>query len=231
MSSHYLSGVKDTTPLVLAAMPFGLVFGALGQANQLPEWLILGMSVFVFAGASQFIAVSLMATAAAPWVIILTVFIVNLRHMLYAISLLPLVKGLSFRSRSLMSFPLTDETFAVVINRMRPPVAPEQFKAYYIGSAVFMYLNWILCTWVGMLAGQQLPQVTEFGLDVAMVVAFVAIVVPQLNLPSKWLCAKVAGVLAVLTFHWPHKTGLLFSSLIAIACGVWAENKINKEAK
>lgn len=224
--SMFISGVKDTFPLVVAAIPFGLVFGAMGQAQGLPDWVTLAISMFVFAGASQFIAITMLATGAALPVIVLTVFIVNLRHMLYSVSLIPMVRNIPLKWRSAMAFTLTDETFAVVYNKMSQAPAQQNMPVYYLGSSAFMYLNWIFCTWLGILLGSQLPSLTSFGLDIAMVVAFIGIVVPNLKLPSHWLCAITAAVAGVLTYQWPHQTGLLLSSLIAIFVGVTTENRL-----
>ena len=230
--SIFISGVKDIFPLVVAAMPFGLVFGAMGQAQGLADWVILSISIFVFAGASQFIAITMLATGAALPVIVLTVFIVNLRHMLYSVSLIPIVQGLTQKWRWPMAFALTDETFAVVYNKMSlsGAGAHQNLPIYYLGSAVFMYLNWILCTWIGILLGSQLPSLTSFGLDIAMVVTFIGIVVPNLKLPSHWICAITAAVSGLLTYQWPHQTGLLVSSLLAIVVGVMAENRLMKKS-
>jgi 4-azaleucine resistance transporter AzlC len=222
-------GAKDSFPLVVAAMPFGIVYGALGQSQGLSDWVVMAISIFVFAGASQFIAITLLATGAALPVIVSTVFIVNLRHSLYAVSLIPFVKHLSSQIRIAMGFVLTDETFAVVYNRLSNQ-ADRNITAYYFGSAGFMYLNWQLCTLIGIVAGNNYPQLTEYGLDVAMVVAFIGIVVPHLKLSSHWICAIVAGVSGILTYQWPHQTGLLFSSILAIVMGVTAENLMKKHS-
>jgi hypothetical protein len=71
----FLAGMRDTLPLIIAAAPFGLVYGALAISQGLSEWLTMSMSLFVFAGASQFIAVTLLASSTALPVILLTVFI------------------------------------------------------------------------------------------------------------------------------------------------------------
>ena len=135
-----------------------------------------------------------------------------------------------------MAFSLTDETFAVAFNyatQLRQAVPePKSFSSYYLGSGSLMYINWILCAvWVGIVAGNQLPELTSFGLDIAMVVAFVGIVVPHLRLPSHWLCALVAGVCGTLTYHWPNQTGLLVSAFLAIVVGVLSENLTSKSNK
>lgn len=220
-----LEGVSDTFPLVLAAVPFAIVFGALGQAQGLPDWVVLAISVVVFAGASQFIAITMLATGAAFPIIIMTVFIVNLRHLLYAVSLIPYVKNISQPKRLLMGFLLTDETFAVAFNRVIKFPGKPFFGVYYLASAVFMYSSWVLFSWVGIVAGNTLPQLSSFGLDVAMVVAFVGIVVPQLTLPSHWCCAIVAGLGGIVCYEWPYQSGLLFASFLAILVGVLVERR------
>lgn len=215
-----LVGARDTLPLTIAAIPFGVVFGALAVGSGLSQSMAMAMSLFVFAGASQFIAVTMIASATAVPVILLTVFIVNLRHMLYSATLMSQVRGLPQWLRVPMAFWLTDETFAVVSNRvMRHSEAPG-LVWYYLGSAISMYANWQLCTWVGVTLGQQVPDLASWGLDVAMVVAFVGIVVPALRHRAQWACAATAFIAALLTYDWPHQSGLLFSSLLAIGVGV-----------
>lgn len=223
MNKHVLEGARDTLPLVFAAMPFGLVFGAMGHAQGLPDWLILCMSILVFAGASQFIAITLLASGATVSVILLVVFVVNLRHMLYGISLISYVKHFPLAHRLALSFGLTDESYAVVYNRVSGAHDPRTLLHYFSGSELLMYGNWVLCTWLGITAGNQLPEVTELGLDIAMVVAFIGIVVPSLKLPPQWYCTITAGVCAIITYHWPYQTGLLFSAFLAIIVGVATE--------
>ena len=216
-----LRGARDTLPLLIAAMPFAIVYGAMAISEGLTLWTALGMSALVFAGASQFIAVTLLASSTALPVILLTVFIVNLRHMLYATSLMQKVAHLPQRLRIMMAFTLTDETYAVVSNRINELTCndplqhsskseqqsskPEQQSSkpeqqsinnqslhyYYLGSALAMYSNWIFFSAVGVLLGEQVPDMTTWGLDVAMIVAFVGIVVPALKTPlSLGLCFK-----------------------------------------
>ncbi|MCP5010905.1 MAG: branched-chain amino acid ABC transporter permease, partial [Aestuariibacter sp.] len=81
------------------------------------------------------------------------------------------------------------------------------------------------CTWLGLTLGQQIPDMTNWGLEVAMIVAFVGIVVPLLRHRAQWACAATAVVASILTFHWPHQIGLLFSSLVAIGVGLLLERR------
>jgi 4-azaleucine resistance transporter AzlC len=220
-SKSFLTGSRDTLPLIIAAAPFGLVYGALAINQGLSEALVMAMSLFVFAGASQFVAITLLASGTAFPVILATVFIVNLRHMLYSASFMPQLAKVSAWLRIPMAFWLTDETFAVVSNRVYQVKNDDGFTAYYLGSAISMYSSWAFFSWLGMTLGQEIPDITSWGLDVAMVVAFVTIIVPLLKNYADWACALTAGVSAVLTYHWPHQTSLLFSSVLAIGVGVF----------
>lgn len=221
--SAFLAGARDTTPLIIAATPFAIIYGALAIANGIPEWVILAMSVLVFAGASQFIAVALIASGTPFAIIILTVFVVNLRHMLYSASLMPQLAHVPQLLRIPMAFWMTDETFAIVNHRQSNTSHKTGFVPYYLGSAAFMYGNWIFFSWVGMAMGQSIPDIANWGLDIAMVVAFIGIVVPALQKHADWACAVTAAVSICFTYHWPHQTGLLFSSIVAIAVAMSIE--------
>ncbi len=217
----FIRGALDTFPLIVAAIPFAIIYGALALNNGLSFFATLGMSVFVFAGASQFVATTLVGASAPVLIIIATVFVVNLRHMLYSIRFMPTIKFLPKWQRIPMGFWMTDESFSVAsrfIDQESP--SDKQLHNYFWGSAIAMYLNWVLFTYIGMLLGKFIPGVTSWGLDIAMVLAFIAIVIPLLKTKSHICCALVAVVSAVITMHWPYKIGLLFSSLLAIAVGV-----------
>jgi 4-azaleucine resistance transporter AzlC len=234
-STSFFLGARDTLPLIIAAVPFAIVYGALAISQGLSEWMVIGMSVFVFAGASQFVAVTLLASATLLPVILFTVFIVNLRHMLYAASLMPQLAKVSQWLRIPMAFWLTDETYAVVSNRFshgsKQGLSDAQFTPFYLGSGIAMYSSWVFFSWIGITLGQQIPDITKWGLDIAMVVAFVGIVVPHLKSRADWACALTAGFSALLSHDWPHQTGLLFSSFVAIAVGVLVSYKQSKKVK
>jgi 4-azaleucine resistance transporter AzlC len=214
-------GARDTLPLILAAVPFGILFGALCQAFQLPFALCLAMSVFVFAGSSQFVAVNLLGVG-TPWLIVIgATFIVNLRHMMYSANLMKRVRRYSQLQRAMMAFGLTDETFATVLNRLNRNQDQPFSASYYAGSYGLMYLNWIFCSGLGFVLGSQLEDPLAWGLDVAMVVAFIGIVTPLLVNRLMWLSAILAGGTALLCYELPFQLGILVSTLVAIIIPTW----------
>lgn len=218
--SSLAAGARDTLPMLVGAAPFGMIFGTLAASSALAPWQGQLMSLGVFAGSSQFIAVGLVAGHAGLLVIWFTTFIVNLRHMLYAATLLPHVARLPARWRWTLGFLLTDETFAVMNGYYsRHPQAPLGHW-YFLGSGLAMYANWQLWTLVGLLFGAAFPQMQSLGLDFAMVATFIAIVVPQLARLPHFGAALAAGTCAWLLRALPYKLGLMAAVLTGVAVGM-----------
>ncbi|MBN2508842.1 MAG: AzlC family ABC transporter permease [Spirochaetales bacterium] len=217
--TEFFRGARDTVPLLVGAFPFGLIYGTLAVSAGMSVPAALGMSAIVFAGSAQFIAVGLIGAHAAPLVIIATTFIVNLRHMLYAANLLPYISHLPQRWKIPLSFWLTDEVFAVVAKRY-PSQDPSVCKHWYqLGSSLAMYLNWQFWSAVGVISGSFIPGIESMGLDIAMVVTFVGMVVPYVKTKPMVFAVVTAGG-ASLAFAWmPYKLGLILAGLSGIAAG------------
>ncbi len=223
-----LRGALDTMPLLLGAAPFGLIFGAMAGPVGLSPTAALGMSALVFAGSAQFIALTLLATKTAAAVIIVTTLVVNLRHLLYAASLLPLVTALPLRWRAALGFWLTDETFAVVYRgwKAQPPGQQAGMRWYFLGSCVAMYLNWLAWTALGVWAGHGWPWLGRWGLEFAMVATFTAMVAPMLRRRPALAAAAAAAALALLGRDLPYKLGLMLAAAGGVVAGVVAEESL-----
>lgn len=219
-----LSGVRDTIPLMVGTLPFGVIYGTLAVAAGLSPLAALAMSMVVFAGSAQFIAVTLISGGAALPVIWLTTLVVNLRHALYSATLHPAAHGWGLRWRALVAFLLTDETFAVIEKRLVERGATELLP-YALGSGVAMYLNWLLWTAVGAWLGQQFPDLAGWGLDFALIATFAAIVAPQLRAPPAVMVALVAGTVAWLARGLPYQFGLMLAALAGVAAGVLMDRR------
>jgi 4-azaleucine resistance transporter AzlC len=218
--SSFAAGVRDTVPMLVGCAPFGMIFGALAAASPLAAWQGQLMSMTVFAGSSQFIAVGLIAGSAGMLMIWLATLIVNLRHVLYAATLLPHVAHLPLRWRFMLGFLLQDETFAVMNAYYRKHPHAPLGHWYFLGSALAMYVNWQAWTLIGLLFGAAFPQLQSLGLDFAMVATFIAIVVPQLNRAPHLAAALAAGASAYLLKDLPYKLGLLAAILIGVGVGM-----------
>lgn len=227
--TQFWLGVRDTLPLVIGAVPFGIIFGTLSTKAGLSAAGTIGMSLFVFAGSSQFIAMGLVGAGTAWPMIVLTTFVVNFRHLLYTATLLPDLKRLSRFWQVVLAFGLTDETFAVAVGRWQQPDNNPHKHWYQFGSMLFMYTNWNICTIIGLVAGQWLSDVGGWGLDFAMVAAFIGMVLPYLKGRPNYAAVLVAGGSALLFFSLPHKLGLIVATLLGIATGVAIETHMERK--
>jgi len=226
---EFARGAKDTIPMMVGAAPFGLIFGVIAVGAGLTPGAVMGFSMIVFAGSAQFIAAKLFADGLSIALIVFTTFVVNLRHALYSASLGPYTKDFSQKWMLPLAFWLTDETYAVVINHYETDAPYKRW--YQLGSSVAMYVNWQIWTIIGLVAGTQLEGIADLGLEFALVVTFIGIVIPMLTTRPMLLTAVVAAVVSVLARGIPNNGGLMVASIIAIAAGIIAESYLKKEKR
>ena len=227
--SQFFEGAKDTFPLIVGAIPFGIIFGTLATTAGLSFGATMGMSMFVFAGASQFVCLSLVVAGTAWPMIVLTTFVVNLRHMLYGATMVPFYKKLNPLWKILLAFGLTDETFAVAVNRYNQKDGVPGKHYYNLGSMVFMYTNWNLCTIIGLTAGNAFPGISHWGLDFAMPATFIGIVIPYLVSKPMWASVITAGTVSIMAGGLPHKLGLMVAALAGVTAGVICEKVFSRK--
>ncbi|WP_404440766.1 AzlC family ABC transporter permease [Stutzerimonas chloritidismutans] len=232
---EFLHGCRDILPLIVGAVPFGVIFGTLSIGAGLSTWQTIGMSALVFAGSAQFIAVTLITGGVGAAVVLLTTFVVNLRHALYSAALQPFVRHLSSRWRVPLAFWLTDEAFAVIQHRYAREDSSPYKHWFFLGAALTMYLSWQLATLAGIAFGQAVPNVASWGLDFAMIATFIGIAVPMMRTRPQVVSALVAAAVALLTWDMPYKLGLIAAALAGIVVGVWleqrAERRLNVEVR
>ena len=139
---EFWSGVRDEAPILLGVVPFGLLFGALAISTHLPSLAAQAMSSIIFAGSAQFIAAQLIGTGTSGLVIVMVVFVINLRHALYSASVAPHVKGLSAGWKLLLSYLLTDEAYAVTITHYNREGDSETRHWYFLGAGLTLWNSW-----------------------------------------------------------------------------------------
>ncbi|MGK9065047.1 AzlC family ABC transporter permease [Stutzerimonas chloritidismutans] len=224
-SQEFMHGCRDILPLIVGAVPFGIIFGTLAVGAGLSGWQAMGMSALVFAGSAQFIAVTLISGGVGAAVVLLTTFIVNLRHALYSASMQPFVRHLPSRWRVPLAFWLTDEAFAVIQHRYARDDSSPDKHWFFFGAALTMYLSWQLATLAGIAFGQAVPNVASWGLDFAMIATFIGIAVPMMRTRPQVVSALVAAAVALMTWSLPYKLGLVAAALAGIVVGVWLERR------
>ena len=235
-----VAGMRAVAPMLVGVIPFGLVAGATPVANGLGGGAAIGFSSIVFAGASQLTAIDSLADGASALVAILAACTVNLRLLLYSASLAPHVAELPLRRRLLMGYVLTDQAYAVSISRWSkeaeaeaaggPPAADlDRRVAFYFGAALLLWVNWQICTVVGILIGSAVPD--SLPLDFAVPLVFLVLLVPTITTRPAAVAAVVGGAVALVAAEvGPAHTEVLFGALAGIAAGAWAEARLERGA-
>lgn len=210
-------GLKAAWPICLGYFPIGMAFGVLAlQAGLYPVEIIL-MSLLVFAGSSQFIAVSLISAGAATVPVVVTTFVVNLRHVLMSSSLAVYLRSLGKAWLTLFAYGVTDESFAVNLARFRDEHWDWR-QALVVNHTA--NASWIGSTIVGVYCGQFIPA-GAFGTDYALIAMFLCLLVFQLRGRLYAVIAIIAGLLAViLALLIPGNSYIIIASVVAATTGV-----------
>jgi 4-azaleucine resistance transporter AzlC len=221
--AEFLAGFRGILPLLIGSMPFAIIFGAVAVTSGLSPLAAAAMSAFVFAGSAQFVAAGMVAAGAGTLVIIFTTFIVNLRHVLYAVTLAPHLKHLSQKWILPLGFSLTDESFVVAIERYNRDDASPHKHWYHLGTSLPLYINWQFFTWVGLWAGRAIPNPAAWGLDFAFPATFIGMLVPLVKGRSVIACVITAGIATLLFHGLPSRLGLIVAPLCGVVAGLLVE--------
>ncbi len=218
---EFLAGVRAELPIAVGVVPFGLIYGVVALASGLPPLPAVAMSSLVFAGSAQFLGARLIGMATPGLLVVLTTFIVNLRHLLYAFSLAPYLQERMRGWRWVLAYLLTDEAYAVTILHYRQEeTAAGPRHWFWLGSGLTLWLIWQLSTVGGVVLGAEVP--ASWQLDFALPLTFIGILVPVLKERPTQAAALAAGWMAVLAFSLPYKLGLILATLAGILLGfVW----------
>ncbi|MZP30030.1 branched-chain amino acid ABC transporter permease [Heliobacterium undosum] len=223
-ASEFALAVRDTLPILVGIIPFGITCGVMGLTAGLTPLETVMMSVLVFAGASQFVAMSMIGAGITGWgVIVLTTLLVNLRHLLMGASLAPHMSRLPLPMQALLSFGLVDESYAVTVGRM---LNSHYSAAYQLGASATMYLTWIGSTAAGVVLGSRLPDPLAWGLDFAMPATFLVLLIPRLTDDVQQKVCAIAAVMALLGASLlPGKWYIILACLTASAAGAYLEGR------
>lgn len=222
---EFLEGCRDELPLLLGVAPFGMIYGVLALDAGIDRFTSQAMSSVVFAGSAQFVATQLVREGTPALVLVLTIFVVNLRHALYSASVAPYVRHLPLRWKLLLSYLLTDEAYAVGGSRYardggRPDPSPHRHW-YFLGAGLTLWTCWQLSTAAGVFLGAQVP--ARWSLDFTLALTFIALVFPTLKDVATGAAALSAGVVAVLAFGLPYRLGLIVAAAVGIVAGLAVE--------
>jgi 4-azaleucine resistance transporter AzlC len=214
------AGARAILPVLLGVAPFGMIYGVLARATGIPPLAAQAMSMIVFAGSAQFIAVQLLGAGAPALVALVTTAVVNVRHALYGASLAPYLRPLAARWRWGLPYLMVDEVFAVTIQYAERST-PEQTGRFMLGAGVTLWTTWQVSTAAGIFLGAQVP--ASWSLEFALPLTFIALLLPALRDRAAMIAALTAGLGALAAVGLPLKLGLVAASIAGIAAGVLAD--------
>ncbi len=219
-------GVKAALPIVLGYLPLGLAYGVLAREAGLNLWETVLMSVLVFAGSGQFIAVSLFSSGVAATAIVFTVFLINLRHLLFSASFVPHLRRFNPFYLALIATQITDETFAIAINHYSKHQA---HLPYHFGLNLTAHMGWIMASLLGGMAGNLIGDPSYYGFNFALPAMFIILLVMQLKDRKTLLVAGLAATFSTaIVVFWPGNWNIIIATILAATLGVFLEPWISK---
>lgn len=226
----FLDGVKACIPTILGYVGIGFAMGVVGKGIGLSVFEILLMSVLVYAGSAQFIICGLLAIQAPISTIIITVFLVNLRHLLMSLSVAPAFRKESMIGNIGIGTLLTDESYGVLTTALQNGHRPS--LKWMNGLNLLAYLSWICSTVLGALIGEFIPDPELLGLDFALIAMFLGLFLFQVEIPLKKRTKQTLLVLATVLvslylFMWwtTPEVAVILSTLLGCLMGVLTHNE------
>lgn len=168
--------VKTAIPIMIGYFPIAMAFGILSKGNGLDLLETAGFSLILYAGASQFIGVSMIAIGSGFSEIIIATFLLNFRHFFMSASLSTKIKNKKSKLRPLIAFGVTDEVFSL-LSFTQEDLGDEML----LGVEFFAYSSWVLGTIMGYILGNFMPELLQISMGIGLYAMFVAIIVPELK--------------------------------------------------
>ncbi len=230
-ATEFKKGIQSGISIAIGYMPVALTFGLIAKTTGLAFSETVLMSLLVFAGAAQYISLSLLTQGIGMFEIVLTTFIVNIRHFLMSASLNETADDDSIGARMAYSFGITDETFSVAATRDGTVNA-----GYMFGLILISYSSWVINSGVGFLIGAGLPQTLQESMSVALYAMFVGLLVPSMKSSVKvvFLAILAAAFNSTFTLGKMMSTGwaIVSATLLSAIIIEWVETvKKRREAK
>ncbi|TIX61879.1 MAG: AzlC family ABC transporter permease, partial [Mesorhizobium sp.] len=191
--SDFWDGVRLSMPVVVASAPFALLFGAIAVDNGFSVLEAFLMSALIFGGASQMVGIELFGQHVAPWLIVLSIFAVNFRHVLYSAGLGRRISHWPVVQQALGFFIMTDPQYAV--SEARAQSGETVGFAWYLGLGLPVYVFWVIESALGAVFGKLIPDTHALGIDFLLPIYFLGLVMGFRKRPL-WLPVVVASAVA-----------------------------------
>lgn len=216
---QYLNGVRAGVPVILGYIPVGIAYGIMARQAGFTLLQTCGMSVFVFAGASQMMAVGMYAQSASIAAMIITTFILNLRHIIMSVCIMNRMRSADTKTRMLAAFGVTDESFAIFTTEKEENIS----IMFFFGLITSTYASWVAGSFIGSVASDILPELVTASLGIALYAMFIGLLVPNLTKNFKLTALVILTALCnfFLTRFMNSSRALIISALLCAFIGVF----------
>ncbi|KHF38431.1 AzlC family ABC transporter permease [Halalkalibacter okhensis] len=213
--------------IAIGYLPAALTFGLLAKATGLTFIETMAMSLFVYAGAAQYMALNLIAIGTGAFEIIFTTFIVNIRHLLMSASVRERIEDDHPIIKALYSFGITDEVFAVTTTQ-----EGRVKTGFVVGVATIAYISWVINSGIGYFVGTILPATLQQSMTIALYAMFIALLMPSLKKHRKVVFLAVSAAIfnSVCSLFLPGGWSIIIATLLASA-GIELVNRKGGDAK
>lgn len=223
---EFVAGSRAVAPVLLGTIPFGFVAGVAAISAGMTPLQGIALSVLSFSGIAQLISSQLIAVDSPVVVTVGAAAVVSLRFVMYSATMSPHVAHLDRRWRLLLSYVMTDQSFALAVHRYREPGDATHRHWHFLGSAATLYVTWQAAVTLGIVAGAQVP--ASWSLDFAVVLSFIALLVPAVRTRTDLAAAIVAGAVALWAAGLPYRLALVVASIAGIATGLAIERRASR---
>lgn len=216
-NESFTTGCIDVMPLVIAVAPWGILCGAMAIEAGLSPLQAQAMSLLIFGGAVQLAGLGLLGVNAGFTSILSTSAVISSRHLLYSAAFRQHLINEPRRIRWPAAFLLTDEMFALTMTRLS---ATKQFDlTYSLVTGFVFYVGWNISSFVGIVLGSTIPDLTSLGLEFIVACMFIAMVVPQIQSWPVLLCVTTSGISATYFSLIGFEHGLIISGILGMLVG------------
>jgi len=221
--AEIITGIRDSIPIILGYLPLGFAFGVLATQAGMTIIQATVMSILCFTGAGQYIALGVMQAGGAVLTAIMANILVNLRYFLFATSMVPHLRNhVPIKWASILSYGLTDETYAVAMNHY---CNHEASTSYMAALNLSSHFGWITSTLLGAFLGANIADTDRLGLGFALPAMYICLLILVINKRNDILAAVIAAVLCiVIGLIWPstihNMSNIIVASVVAATIGV-----------
>ena len=211
MNRSFASGMRDGLSIAIGYFPVALTFGLLAKTSGLSLLEATAMSIFVYAGAAQYMSLTLITKGVDPILIVLNTFVVNIRHFLMTASLNEKMQSEKRWIKGIYAFGITDEAFSVLATKKGEKIS----TSFAFGVVIIAYSSWVVFTAIGHAIGANLPAFLKAAMAIALYAMFIGLLVPSMKGNRKVVMLALISAVINAFFYWTSLLSTGWAILVA----------------